>query len=313
MSVQAASGSLGSQFARGVLRFDHRNLWFAVGRSTIALATIVEICFTTSTSLFHPVAGVAGPHCETIRVVSIYCLGGPSSATGLKHWALIAILAVVASGFRPRFLGLPHAWATFSISDSLTLPDGGDAIALITVLLLIPLCLIDGRRWHWTAPTAVMSTDFRAIGFVTSWALRLQVAYIYFDSAISKMGVPEWSEGTAFYYIVRDKMFGAAGLFDSFWWWMSKTALGTLSVTWGSIILELVIAICCCAGANWRKLGLWSAIFLHLCIVFACGLVTFSLVMIGVAVLVANPDRRLIHLKRISHAGTARPGLTKST
>ncbi|CQA10178.1 antimicrobial peptide system protein%2C SdpB family [Mycobacteroides abscessus] len=191
---------LSQQSILALVRFDHRNLWFAVGRVSLALATLSEVIFTSPRALFVPVGGVEGPYCRLGEYLSIYCLGSPDSHLEFKRIAVAAILGVVVSGYRPRYLALPHLWATYSVSTSITLPDGGDSIALICLILLTPLCLIDPRRWIWNAPGHRMSLDCRAIGLASQWALRIQFAFIYADSALTKVGVADWANGSAFYY-----------------------------------------------------------------------------------------------------------------
>ena len=274
-----------------LVRFDHRNLWFAAGRSLLALATLTEIVFTSPKALFVPVAGTGGPYCRLGEYVSIYCLGNPAGHLELKQIAVAAILVAVVIGYRPRYLAIPYLWATFSVSTSITLPDGGDSIALICVILLTPLCLIDTRRWIWSIPSSRMPIDSRAIGIVSLWALRIQFAFIYADSAITKIGVADWANGSAFYYFVRDKMFGTTGPLSSFLHWSSAIPLGCIAATWGTIAIELVIAIFILGGPRLRRIALYSTVVLHIAIYLTLGLFSFSLVMTAGAVLVANADR----------------------
>ncbi len=282
---------LSQQSILALVRFDHRNLWFAVGRVSLALATLSEVIFTSPRALFVPVGGVEGPYCRLGEYHSIYCLGSPDSHLEFKRIAVAAILGVVVSGYRPRYLALPHLWATYSVSTSITLPDGGDSIALICLILLTPLCLIDPRRWIWNAPGHRMSLDCRAIGLASQWALRIQFAFIYADSALTKVGVADWANGSAFYYFVRDKMFGTTGPLSPFFYWSSATPLGSVAATWGTIAIELVIALFIMGGPRLRRISLYSTVALHLAIYVTLGLFSFSLVMIAGAVLVANTDR----------------------
>jgi antimicrobial peptide system SdpB family protein len=283
-----------------VLRFDHRNVWFGFGRTIVALATLSELTFTLRDDLLHPVDGTAGPNCLVMHSISLYCIGNPVQYVVLRQGALMLALSLVISGWRPRYTAFLHLWATFSISTSITLPDGGDSIALILVILITPMCLCDDRRWHWNRPTHKMGVSSRALGFASSWAIRAQVSYIYADSAISKMGVAEWADGSAFYYFVRDKMFGSAGPLSGFWWWISSTDLGCVTFTWGTIVLELLIAAWSLLGGGWRKIALLGTIVLHSAIFLAVGLFSFSMVMIGVCLFVANPDvANLLPRKRL--------------
>lgn len=290
------------------LRADYRGLWFAAGRSTLALATASELIFTHPAALFTRVGPVRGPLCAP-HSASLFCLGQPHDYLDARRWIAIAALLLVASGYRPRLTAIVHLWIVFSVSTSVTLPDGGDAIALIVVLLITPMCLADPRRWQWSAVCTRMTPTGRALAYLSFWALRLQIAYLYADSAIAKMGVADWQNGSAFYYFVRDKMFGSAGVTAPLWLWLSNHAVTTLAVTWGTIVLELAIALFTLLDAHWRMIAFWLCAVLHTLIFLSMGLFSFSLVMVGAAALAATrltnpPPRPLSALRESVHAGS---------
>lgn len=272
------------------LRFDYRSRWFAAGRTALALATASELLCTRSGALFTPVGGVSGPFCAVVPRVSLFCLGDPHQLVEARCWLTIIGLLLVASGYRPRYLTVVHLWIVYSIATSITLPDGGDSIALIVVLLITPMCLADQRRWQWTSPRQRMGRKGRTVAYLTFWALRLQIAYLYADSAIAKMGVADWQNGSAFYYFVREKMFGSAGPLSPIWMWISDQSLTTLAITWGTIAIELVIALFTLLGTRWRLAAFWLCLALHGLIFLSMGLFSFSAVMVAVAALIATPN-----------------------
>lgn len=269
------------------LRFEYRSLWFALGRSTLALATASELVFTRPAALFTHVGPVRGPLCAQ-HSGSLFCIGNSHEYFDARRWLVVVALLVVASGFRPRVTAFVHTWIVYSVSVSITLPDGGDAIALIVVLLITPMCLADPRRWQWAPARHHLSPKGRTVAYLSFWALRLQLAYLYADSAIAKMGVADWQNGSAFYYFVRDKMFGSAGPTAPLWLWLSDHALTTLAITWGAIVLELAIALLTLLEARWRMIAFWLCVLLHTLIFLSMGLFSFSLVMIGAAALAAT-------------------------
>lgn len=277
------------------LRFDYRSQWFAAGRTALALATASELVWTRSAALFTEVGATTGPYCVAQPRVSLFCLGNPHEFVEARQWLAIIGLLLVASGYRPRYLSVLHLWIVFSVSTSITLPDGGDSIALIAVLLITPMCLADPRRWQWTAPAQRMSRSARMIAYLTFWALRLQIAYVYADSAIAKMGVADWQNGSGFYYFVRDKLFGSAGPLTPVWMWISDQSLTTLAITWGSIVIELAIAFFTLLHARWRMAAFWLCLTLHALILLSMGLFSFSLVMAAVAALIATPNVPVSH------------------
>jgi antimicrobial peptide system SdpB family protein len=116
------------------------------------------------------------------------------------------------------------------------------------------------------------------------------MAYVYADSAIAKMGVADWQNGSGFYYFVRDKMFGSAGPLSAVWMWVSDQSLTTLAITWGAIVIELVIALFTLLGTGWRLAAFWLGAALHALIFLSMGLFSFSAVMVAVAALIATPN-----------------------
>lgn len=274
------------------LRFDYRSRWFAAGRTLLALATASELAFTRPTALFTTVGSLTGPFCTVQPAVSLFCLGDPHQFATARCWVAVAGLLAVASGYRPRYLAVIHLWLVFSVTTSATLPDGGDSIALIVVFLITPMCLADPRRWQWSAPRHRMGRNARVVSYLSFWALRVQIAYLYADSAIAKMGVADWQNGSALYYFVRDRMFGAAGPLTPVWLWVSDQALTTLLITWGAIVAELAIALFTVLGRRWRLAAFWLGLALHGMIFASMGLFSFSLVMVGVGALIAAPESR---------------------
>ena len=279
------------------LRFDYRSAWFAAGRTTLALATASELLCSRSGALFAPVGDATGPVCTT-QPRSLFCLGDPHQFIDARRWLAILVLVLVASGYRPRLTSLLHLWIVYSVTTSLSLPDGGDSIALIVVVLITPMCLADPRAWQWTPPRRHLARTGRTVSYLSFWALRLQVAYLYADSAIAKMGVADWQNGSAFYYFVRDKMFGAAGPLGPLWMWVSDHNLTTLAMTWGTIVIELAIALFTLLNARWRMVAFWLCLTLHGLIFVIMGLFSFSAVMAGLGALIATSSVAMSRGKR---------------
>src|SRR4051794_2601502 len=169
---------------------------YGLSRTLLALATAMTIAFNPVHVLFSPVSGVYEvPRCGAgILSISIYCLVSPARLE-LARWISVVILLVVASGWRPRFTALPHAWVAFSLFSSSTTFDGGDQITLVLTVLLLPVALIDPRRWHWqpSSPAKV-----GAWGTLLAWAaffmIRFQVAGVYFVSGVAKLGQEDWAK-----------------------------------------------------------------------------------------------------------------------
>ena len=203
---------------------------------------------------------------------------------------MVAALAVVASGYRPRWTVIPHLWIAYSIGNSIALPDGGESVAKIVTLLIIPMGLADDRIWHWARPGSRPRPTLVSISFICFLAVRAQIAGIYLDSAISKLGVADWVNGSAEYYFVRGNLFGVAHPFSGAFLALTRNAVITASMTWGAIVIEIVIALCLLATRRWRRVGFAMDLALHGMIIVSMGLWSFGLIMIGSSCIAAMPD-----------------------
>ncbi|WP_406476695.1 sporulation-delaying protein SdpB family protein [Streptomyces sp. NBC_01615] len=294
IAARTALSRLGEeQSARLQLRlstFDFRSRWFGVGRSLICFAELTVVLITPSKALLTPVLTISdGARCGGVRAASAYCLVGGTSHAEYARWILVAALLVAAVGYRPRWTAIPQLWAIYSIAVSITVPDGGESVGMIMSLLMLPILLTDNRTWQWDPPAKPLRPSAHAIAYAAFWAVRLQLAYIYLDTAISKFGVADWANGTAEYYFLRDNMFGVAGPWDGPLLALSKYPLIVVAMTWGALVVELLIAVCILGSDRWRRVGLVLDILLHGSIILLMGLWSFALVMIGCSVVASMP------------------------
>jgi antimicrobial peptide system SdpB family protein len=208
----------------------------------------------------------------------------------LAKLVAVFLLTLVASGWRPRVTGVLHWWLAWSVFTAITIPDGGDQITAVITLLLLPLTLTDTRRWHWTGPSATKTTTVQTLIALSSLIMvRIQVASVYLDSAIGKLGVREWANGTAMYYWLSHPSFGAAGLARSALQPSMRTALGVTMLTWGTIGFELLLAAGYLLPPRIRKWLFVSGIVFHIGIGFIMGLMSFGIAMVGALVLYLAP------------------------
>jgi len=181
-------GARGRSWARAV---DPWTNVYGLARTLIAGSTAMTLAFNRTTTLFVPAAGgIRAPLCDGVRGGGLYCLV-PEHDLGLARWIAVALLLVVASGYRPRFTGVLHWWLAFSLQANALTIDGGDNAAAVLSLLLIPVTLTDPRKWHWQKAPAVANTAsddaLRLVALVTLVVVRVQVAGIYFHAAIGKL------------------------------------------------------------------------------------------------------------------------------
>jgi antimicrobial peptide system SdpB family protein len=284
-----AIGQWGLRLARGC---PWTNV-YGVARSILATATLATLAFSSSTALFHPAFGLPPPpYCEGTARISLFCLVPQME---VARWLSVGILLIVASGWRPRWTAIPHWWITFSFQVSASIPDGGDQLSSILTLLLVPVALTDGRRWHWLIPGGdahgnphreILKRIAAQMAFLV---VRLQVAYVYFDSAVTKFRVEEWANGTAMYYWLLHSSFGVPHWMRGPAHLLTTHALSVALLTWGIVLFELCLAISPLLPPRARWFLLRAGIAFHCTIAILMGLISFSLVMIAALLLFLQP------------------------
>jgi antimicrobial peptide system SdpB family protein len=219
--------------------------------------------------------------CHGVLKVSLFCLTNPRHFDAARLIAIV-VLAIVVVGLYPAFTCIPHWYVAWSCNAWLATQDGGDQIASIVCLLLIPICLLDRRPSHWSR------SDPRAVGWVARtvtttffFLISLQMAALYAHAALAKLGRPEWVDGTALYYWLNDPQFGAqhAPLVGGIVGHLSNPLLVT-AITWGPIAIEASLALSL-LQPRWRRVTVPAGISLHACIGLLMGLTSFSLTMIA--------------------------------
>lgn len=291
--------------------------WLGLARTLMALGTAGTLAFTQTDALFGPVLGrPQTPSCDGVAAWGLFCVL-PRDHLGLVRWVAVLILLVVASGWRPRWTALPHWWVSCSVFTSVSITDGGDQAAGVLTTLLVPILLTDRRRWHWqrgTAPDGAPARPARpaavSVALVLLVALRIQVAVIYFQACVAKLGQQEWVDGTGMYYWVQDPVFGPPD-------WLRGTVervvdqqLLLIALTWAPLLIEfaLALSLLLAQGVRWALLPLGAA--LHLSIAMMMGLWSFSLVMLAALVLLLVPIGEDLQLTRERLRWGARPAPT---
>ncbi|QFG69461.1 sporulation-delaying protein SdpB family protein [Ornithinimicrobium pratense] len=273
--------------------------WLGLARTLMALGTAGTLALSGADVLFSPVVGLPlAPACEGLGALSIFCLL-PREQLSLLKWVCVVILLVVASGWRPRWTALAHWWVAFSVFNSVAITDGGDQASIVLTTLLLPVLLTDDRRWHWqrsprthaaaTATPARPRTWAVALAVVALLAIKLQVAVIYFQASVAKLGQPEWVDGTSMYYWMSDDIFGPAAWMRPLMDAVVDQQLLLLTLTWLPLVVEFLLALSLLLP-QWSRWGLLLlGVSLHLSIAVTMGLWSFSLVMVGACILLLTP------------------------
>lgn len=271
-----------------IAHFEPRGPYLAAGRSLFAAAQAATIIFTSDHDLFsYTRANPTGIHCGGIRNLSVWCITGPEPTALLTSRILsLLVLGLVVSGYRPRWTCILHWYVTFSLGVSIALPNGGEQVARIGTMLLIPVCLGDGRVWQWGPPRGLMPPAWRGASLAALLAARVQVSIIYAEAAVSKILVSEWRDGTAVYSAFFGPTYGMPASLQHLLSPALERYWVVAMLTWGTLVAEMLIALCVLGSSLARRLALAIVILLHSAIIVALGLFSFGVIMIAMALIV---------------------------
>lgn len=270
----------------------------AVGlaRSLIALSGLTTIGFTPLAVLIRPASGLPDPlACQDVVKVTLWCQLPEEQLWIGKAISLVVLFAVLI-GWRPSITALPFAWVMFSMNAGLTVVDGGDQVAYVLSVILIPISLTDPRRWHWTDTTVQQHSHYspyrRMVAVIGVWMAQVQVSYIYLNACLTKLSSKEWIDGTSVYYWFTHPMLGAPGYLQPLAELVTFNAFGVSFITWSVLVLEFTLGISMLVRRLFiTPLFVGGALF-HTGIALLFGLWSFALVMFGALTLLLMPHKR---------------------
>lgn len=275
--------------------FSAKTIPIQSARALLAAATLSILISTPWDKLSPELAGIGRTsYCKPPLNLGLFCIDTnphKSLATGIS----IAVLTLVILGFVPAISSLLHAWVAISFSVGIGLPDGGDQVAQVITVLVFVMSI---DNWSWCAwypkvGSVLKSEKLSNLSSGVRWAgwvgLRLQVAYIYLDSGISKLSRDDWLNGSAMYYFVRDPSFGASGEIGNLARWFTSFDWGVAFLTWSPILMEIAIALLIFGRGIHRTTALTLAVLLHVGIIVVIGLWSFGCIMIASVGLAALP------------------------
>ena len=285
---------------------------YGLARTLVALGTAGTLAASTAQTLFRPVATLGDyPPCKSAAAGSVFCLA-PHSYTGLTwiKWICVAVLVVTASGWRPRWTALPHAYINYSVFSGIAIVDGGDQIGLILSVLFVLPALGDRRHWHWHQPPPPPTTRadqvLTLLGHTGLVVVRLQMSVLYFQAVVAKLPHPEWADGTAMWYWGTNPDFGPAPWLATLVTPILSTALGVAAMTWIPLVIELSLAASLLLPQRLRLYVMAAGLFFHLCIATMMGLWSFALAMAGGIIVLCAPAGSALHVRRTrpAHSGS---------
>ncbi|MFD3775126.1 sporulation-delaying protein SdpB family protein [Streptomyces sp. NPDC058612] len=276
---------------------------YGLARTLLALGTLGTLAFSDSATLFREVATVGQyPLCRGVTSAGAFCLVSPDHFETMR-WVCCALLLIAASGWLPRFTAIPHAYVAFSVFTGISIPDGGDQITWILTLILVLVAIGDPRRWHWQPqPTEPSSNPALAlIGVSAITMARIQMSVLYFQSCVAKLPHAEWADGSALYYWINNYAFGAPDWLRPALNVVVDTPVGVATLTWGPLVLEIVLAAALLLPQKVRWALLPAGIAFHLGIAIVMGLWSFAFAMWAGLLLLLAPyghDPNLLRLRR---------------
>ncbi len=273
--------NIGSNFETFIPKKSPFGATYAFARSLLAATLCVSLALNHTSTYFTDVSGIDPLSvCSSgINPLSLYCIF--SGNIELARWISVILLAIVASGFRPRIFGIVHFWLALSLQVMGSLIDGGEQIHSNLTLLLLPLTLADGRRWHWERANPIASVHSRLVLWWFVGLARLQVAIVYLFAAVGKFNVPEWVDGTALYYWVSGPNFGASSFIKSMLAPILSNAWLLALTTWSVLVLELLLFSGIFARGKVRIALLLFGIAFHIGIIFLHGIFSFAFIMVA--------------------------------
>ena len=221
-----------------------------------------------------------------LKKVDIFTVMAPEKAR-----IIVAIMLIlVMTGLAPQITGFLFFWACFSFHNYYIILNGGDDIAMVLSLLLLPVCITDPRFNQWKRVKNRPSKR-NIIAGIAMFAIQLQAAWLYFDACIPKLWLKEWRDGTAVYYFTSHYRLGAHG------WLQQFNEIFTLSpfvrlITWSVLLLELLLSMCIFFPVKTRQKFLYPAIFFHFLIVINFGLLSFFFSISALLILYLYNDKR---------------------
>ena len=131
--------------------------------------------------------------------------------------------------------------------------------------------------------------------------IKIQVAYIYYDSVFRKLHVKEWRDGTLIYYWFNHNFFGLNAPFSNIIKPLLDRLPFSLCITWGTLLFEAVMSLgFLFSGGKKLILLKWGIIF-HFSILLIHGYASFFFAMSAALFLYLYPGKKSFTLNLFSN------------
>ena len=272
---------------------------YAIGRSMLAFSLLITFLFSPIDVLFDKYLFHKVTIDTFLDTTNLFFLLGFDNLWIGKVITLLICLGVII-GYYPCITGILHWWVTFSFQQSGSILEGGDQIASIITLLLVPVTVVDNRNNHWNHTIIRTSVFKNFFALVPLEIIRIQMAVLYLQAGTEKLyKVVEWQNGTALYYYLKDPLFGyplwAGYFFEPL---LAEPFLISL-FTWSVPIFEITLFGALFMKDSLRLKILPLALLFHILIALLIGLWSFSFAMFGGIVLYLISYKKPFYFKSL--------------
>lgn len=267
----------------------HTNV-YGLGRSCIALSLILSLTLTKS-FVYFPTSSFEFLATSNNFVPNFFLMFGQENLSIAITVACFILLSVI-SGYLPQLTGILHAWLSYSFFTGALMIEGGDQLAQIICILLIPVTLLDRRINHWHTHdffkyNRPQWVDF--FGFSCLAVIQIQMAIVYFFAVADKVAVSQWIDGSAVYYWFNHVPFGADEPLN----WLLGPIVGnpyiTPFLTWGVLVTEALLFGALFMNQKHKLIIFKLGVTFHFFIIIVHGLWSFFFVMLGVLIIYLIP------------------------
>lgn len=276
------------------------NNTYGLARSLLALGTLISLIFTSPNHYFTDLSYKIYASDPSIIPNFFYLF--EKEGQDLSVVIAVLILLLVISGYLPQLTGILHAWVTSSFFLGSVIIEGGDQISQIITILLIPITIFDRRINHWSKNEYF---KYRRPEFIQYFSysiiviIQLQMAVIYFFAASEKLNVNEWVDGSALYYWVTNKPFGATDTILKLLSPIISNHILSPILNWATILLEVLLFSAIFMNKSQKMRMLLIGLIFHAVIILIHGLASFFFAMAGGLILYLIPIGENISFARI--------------
>jgi len=210
-------------------------------RSLLALGLLLTLIFNPI-NLLIPAHYLATLNQHSIKFHGNFFLMFNPAHLFVTRLLAISVLMLIISGYFMQATSILHFWITASFVLIRPAYLGGDNINMLLALLLIPVCIFDKRKNHWDNYHPG-NNNFYFIQSLFLFFIKIQVAWIYFDSVFLKLHVKEWRDGSVIYYWFNHNFFGLNAPFSNIIKPLLERLPFSVSIAWGTLLFEAVTSV----------------------------------------------------------------------